>query len=109
MVMEWRQVRTDGERGQSFSEIAVTMAVMAAVLALAIFVVVPAIRPGESSSQRDAYIRAVATQQAQAYAESVATQRAETSSADVAPGIPSAADANPAQSNVDANSDRREA
>ena len=81
------------ERGQSFVEIAVAMAIMAAVLALAIFVVVPNVRPGESTSQRDAYIRAVATQKAAGI------------------DLPPAADPNPAQSTSDGsgNGDRREA
>src|SRR5437879_717794 len=62
-----RRVRPNSEGGQSFTEIALAMAIMAAVLALAIFVVVPKVRPGESTSQQDAYVRAVATQQARAY------------------------------------------
>src|SRR5207249_7053569 len=73
---ESRPVRKSDELAQSATEIALAMAIMAAVLALAIFVVVPRVRPGESTSQRDAYIRAVATQQAGAYVASVATQRA---------------------------------
>ena len=100
------------ERGQSFVEIAVAMAIMAAVLALAIFVVVPKVRPGESTSQQDAYVRAVATAQARAYVESVATQRADATIGEVGQAARApAADPNPAQSTSDGsdNGDRREA
>jgi hypothetical protein len=76
VVVESRRVQVSSERGQSIAEIALAMAVMVGALALGIFVVVPMVRPEESTSRRDAYIRAVATQQARAYIKTVATQRA---------------------------------
>src|SRR4051794_25736468 len=90
-MMEARHVWTRGERGQSFTEIALAMALMVSVLALAIYIVVPAVRPGESTSQRDAYIRAVATQQAPVYAQIVAMQRADATIGEVGQAAPAPA------------------
>jgi hypothetical protein len=102
---------TNRERGQSGREIALAIAAVVGVLALAIFVVVPMIRPGESTTQRDAYIRAVATQQALAGTESLASQRVAAASegvqdAESAPAI----DAHAGEPNLFAagGSDRRE-
>ena len=98
------------ERGQSGSEIAIAMAVVVGVLAIAIFVVVPMIRPGESTTQRDAYIRAVATQQARVYIEGIATQRAAGTdgAADAVLAPAAQADQPPASAGTGGGSDRRE-
>jgi hypothetical protein len=103
--------RVSRDGGQSGTEIVLAMAAVIGALALAIFVVVPAVRDGGSTSQRDAYISAVATQQARVYSAAVATQSAADGSAAENPAVaPAVSGEEPhASSDESVSGDRREA